>query len=66
MLLMTPKFFLLSQMSVIREQLLNDFVPDDVCPLGAQFMDLPRTVYQFDPNDNNSTEEVTAKHHLLT
>lgn len=53
-------------MSIIREQLLNDFVPDDVCPLGAQFMDLPRTVYQFDPNDNNSTEEVTAKHHLLT
>ncbi|KAG5555681.1 hypothetical protein RHGRI_006358 [Rhododendron griersonianum] len=48
-----------SNMSVIREQLLNDFVPDDVCPLGAQFMDLPQTVYQFDPNDNNSTEEAS-------
>ncbi|KAI8562205.1 hypothetical protein RHMOL_Rhmol03G0016500 [Rhododendron molle] len=48
-----------SNMSIIREQLLNDFVPDDVCPLGAQFMDLPRTVYQFDPNDNNSTEEAS-------
>lgn len=66
MLLMTRKFFLLSQISIIREQLLSDFIPDDVCPLGAQFMDPPRTVYHLDPNENNSTEEVTAKHHLQT
>ncbi|KAF7148752.1 hypothetical protein RHSIM_Rhsim03G0019100 [Rhododendron simsii] len=48
-----------TNMSIIREQLLNDFVPDDVCPLGAQFMDPPRMVYQFDPSDNSSTEEAS-------
>ncbi|OVA19391.1 hypothetical protein BVC80_9055g12 [Macleaya cordata] len=26
-----------AEMSTIREQLLNEFLPDDVCPLGAQF-----------------------------
>ncbi|XP_048225629.1 protein SEMI-ROLLED LEAF 2 [Ricinus communis] len=28
-----------SRLSVVQEHLLNEFVPDDVCPLGGQFMD---------------------------
>ncbi|GFY96226.1 Uncharacterized protein Acr_11g0005320 [Actinidia rufa] len=45
-----------SQLLIIREQLLTEFLPDDVCPLGAQFMDAPRRVNQFDSNDDNSVE----------
>ncbi|KAA8518182.1 hypothetical protein F0562_015656 [Nyssa sinensis] len=46
-----------SKSSTIREQLLNEFLADDVCPLGAQlFMDTPQTVYQFDSNCHKSAE----------
>lgn len=39
----------------IRQQLLNDFLPDDVCPLGAQlFMDTKGQAYRFD-EDLHST-----------
>ncbi|XP_059668417.1 protein SEMI-ROLLED LEAF 2 isoform X2 [Cornus florida] len=47
-----------SELSTIREQLLNVFLPDDVCPLGAHsFTDAPRTIYQFDSNNHKSPEE---------
>ncbi|XP_057467859.1 protein SEMI-ROLLED LEAF 2 isoform X2 [Actinidia eriantha] len=49
-----------SQLLIIREQLLTEFLPDDVCPLGAQFMDAPRRVNQFDSNDDNSVEVITV------
>ncbi|KAL6957650.1 hypothetical protein U1Q18_040439 [Sarracenia purpurea var. burkii] len=47
----------ISQLPIIREQLVNEFLPDDVCPLGAQFMDAPRAAHQFDSNDHKSVEE---------
>ena len=41
--------FLQSESSTIREQLLIDYIPDDVCPPGAQlFMDTPKGMYQAD------------------
>ncbi|KAK9290998.1 hypothetical protein L1049_009181 [Liquidambar formosana] len=49
-----------SDLSNIREQLLIEFVPDDVCPLGAQFfMDTPHKIYQFDFTNNKSLKEAT-------
>ena len=43
----------IAEVSIKREQLLNEFVPDDVCPLGAQlFMDTPNQVDRVDSKDN--------------
>ncbi|KAI6696769.1 hypothetical protein NL676_016888 [Syzygium grande] len=37
------------ELSTVREQLLSEFLPDDVCPLGSQsFMDSPCKVYQLE------------------
>ncbi|XP_058225278.1 protein SEMI-ROLLED LEAF 2-like isoform X1 [Rhododendron vialii] len=45
--------------SLMKEQLLKDFLPDDACPLGAQlFMETPGQVYQFDSQDRKSLDEV--------
>ncbi|KAJ6741815.1 putative EXPRESSED-RELATED [Salix viminalis] len=42
-----------SEVSIKQEQLLNEFLPDDVCPLGAQlFMDTPNQVDRVDSKDN--------------
>ncbi|XP_031270951.1 uncharacterized protein LOC116129348 [Pistacia vera] len=46
-----------SELCSIKEQLLNEFLPDDVCPLGAQFMDTPNKVYLIDPNHSKSLKE---------
>ncbi|KAL5537504.1 hypothetical protein UlMin_045125 [Ulmus minor] len=47
-----------SESSMIREQLLNEFVPDDFCPLGAQLlMDTPKKMYQVDSKSNTSMKE---------
>lgn len=46
-----------SESSTIRQQLLNDFIPDDVCPLGAQlFLDAPTKVYQVESKSSTSKE----------
>lgn len=46
-----------SESSTIRQQLLKDFIPDDVCPLGAQlFLDTPAKIYQVDSRSNTSKE----------
>ncbi|KAL9336325.1 hypothetical protein Peur_070813 [Populus x canadensis] len=43
--------------STIQEKLLNEFLPDDVCPLGAQlFMDTPKQIDQVDSEDNSLME----------
>ncbi|KAK9154874.1 hypothetical protein Sjap_002354 [Stephania japonica] len=45
--------------SSIKEQLLNEFLPDDVCPLGAQiFMEKPRKPSQFGSEDLKSIDEL--------
>ncbi|KAE8681827.1 hypothetical protein F3Y22_tig00111303pilonHSYRG00011 [Hibiscus syriacus] len=47
------------KLSTIQELLLNEFLPDDVCPLDAHFsMDAPHKVYQAGPEDNKSIEVV--------
>ncbi|KAL8155037.1 hypothetical protein AgCh_000425 [Apium graveolens] len=44
--------------SAIREQLLQDFLPDDMCPLGAQiFADSPGLIYQSNSIDDKSTNK---------
>ncbi|KAI8545849.1 hypothetical protein RHMOL_Rhmol07G0069700 [Rhododendron molle] len=51
--------FLQPESSIMKEQLLKDFLPDDACPLGAQlFMETPGQVYQFDSQDRKSLDEV--------
>ncbi|XP_047330036.1 protein SEMI-ROLLED LEAF 2-like isoform X2 [Impatiens glandulifera] len=41
--------------SLTREELLTEFLPDEGCPLGTQFMEPPRRV-QFNLDDNRSME----------
>ncbi|OMO71295.1 Armadillo-type [Corchorus capsularis] len=46
-----------AKISNTRTQLLNEFLPDDVCPLGAQLpIDAPQKVYQVDVEDNNTNK----------
>ncbi|XP_004304390.1 PREDICTED: uncharacterized protein LOC101298629 [Fragaria vesca subsp. vesca] len=46
------------ELSSIKEELLNDFVPDDICPLGAQlFMEAPKKLYQVDFKNSESLKE---------
>ncbi|KAF9664732.1 hypothetical protein SADUNF_Sadunf16G0048700 [Salix dunnii] len=45
------------EVSTIQEKLLNEFLPDDVFPLGAQlFMDTPKQTDQIDSKDNSPME----------
>lgn len=49
-----------SELSIIREKLLNEFLPDDMCPLGSQlFMGSPHKIRQVDLKINESLKEVT-------
>ena len=41
----------------MREQLLSDFLPDDTCPLGAQFVEAPGQILAFGPKKNYLSEE---------
>ncbi|KAH7651082.1 putative transmembrane protein cmp44E protein [Dioscorea alata] len=51
----------MSELSVVRKQLLADFVPDDVCPLGAQFVEQSGQLSSLaSKNDVESQEEVIA------
>ncbi|KAJ6316656.1 hypothetical protein OIU78_019857 [Salix suchowensis] len=46
------------EVSTIQEKLLSEFLPDDVCPLGAQlFMDTPKQTDQIDSKDNSPMED---------
>ncbi|GMY18926.1 protein EFR3 homolog B [Fagus crenata] len=48
-----------SELSTIREQLLNEFLPEDVCPLGSQlFMGSPHKICQVDQKNSESVKEV--------
>ena len=51
----------ISQMetSIMKEQLVKDFLPDDACPLGSLlFMEAPGQIYKVDSNDSKSPDEV--------
>ncbi|EXB93650.1 hypothetical protein L484_018036 [Morus notabilis] len=45
-----------SESSTTRQKLLIDFIPDDVCPLGSQFLDTPEKLYQVDLKSSTSKE----------
>ncbi|CAA7404159.1 unnamed protein product [Spirodela intermedia] len=47
-----------SERSAARKQLLNDFLPDDVCPLGVQNVDIAGQIASLSSNDCKSEEEV--------
>lgn len=50
-----------TESSTIKELLLKEFLPDDVCPLGAQlFLDTARPMYQLDSKENKPIEEVVV------
>lgn len=47
------------QESAIREQLLNSFIPDDLCPLGADlFIEIPEQMYELGPKDTECSDKV--------
>ncbi|KAJ8556399.1 hypothetical protein K7X08_029790 [Anisodus acutangulus] len=47
-----------NQTSIIKDQLLKDFLPDDVCPLGAQLVtEIPRKMYQCGSKDDKILNE---------
>ncbi|XWS59128.1 hypothetical protein CRYUN_Cryun08bG0095500 [Craigia yunnanensis] len=49
------------ELSTTRAQLLNEFLPDDVCPLGAQMpTDAPHRVYQAGAEENKSIKEANV------
>ncbi|KAK9671045.1 hypothetical protein RND81_12G003000 [Saponaria officinalis] len=37
-----------AELCTVKEQLLSEFLPEDVCPLGAQMFESPAKIYQFD------------------
>lgn len=46
---------------MLRERLLNDFSPDDACPLGAQLsLDSTRNIYQSGLADDKHSDMVTC------
>ncbi|KAL8125471.1 protein SEMI-ROLLED LEAF 2-like [Apium graveolens] len=49
-----------SEVSAMKEQLLNRFVPDDMCPQGA-FTDMQQKLYQFGSDNNRSLEEASQE-----
>lgn len=49
--------FIQSEQSCTRAQLLSDFLPDDACPLGAQFVEARGQVPTFDLNKVNPSGE---------
>ncbi|XP_026662768.1 protein SEMI-ROLLED LEAF 2-like isoform X2 [Phoenix dactylifera] len=54
-----------TELPTIRKQLLSDFLPDDVCPLGAQFVEAPGQVPPFGSKKDNSQEEVIPPTSLI-
>ncbi|KAG9145043.1 hypothetical protein Leryth_018334 [Lithospermum erythrorhizon] len=45
--------------SNMKDQLLKEFLPDDVCPLGAQLLtEKPYQIYQFHPDSSDHSDEV--------
>ncbi|XP_031127756.1 uncharacterized protein LOC116029856 isoform X2 [Ipomoea triloba] len=44
--------------NLIKEQLLRDFLPDDVCPMGAQLLtEMPDQIYQFGSTESKALDE---------
>ncbi|KAL5719766.1 hypothetical protein ACHQM5_012507 [Ranunculus cassubicifolius] len=43
--------------SSMKEELISDFLPDDMCPLGAQFMEMPMQSHKYDSKHTESHDE---------
>ncbi|XP_020090634.1 uncharacterized protein LOC109711804 [Ananas comosus] len=54
-----------SELSAIRKQLLEDFSPDDVCPLGAQFIEPPGQTPHYNSRRDYKSKEVIPIEFLL-
>ena len=53
--------FVQHESSLVREQLLSAFLPDDICPLGAQLStETLGQIYQFGLKDNEPLDVVTC------
>ena len=59
---MTCGSFNQADMCNVKEQLLSEFLPDDVCPLGAQMFENPSKIYELDPRQSVCHDEVTTLH----
>ncbi|XP_057547816.1 protein SEMI-ROLLED LEAF 2-like isoform X1 [Amaranthus tricolor] len=46
-----------ADMCNVKEQLLSEFLPDDVCPLGAQMFENPSKIYELDPRQSVCHDE---------
>lgn len=51
-------FFLQQESSSIKQQLLEEFLPDDICPLGASLIEIQGLMSQFSSKDYKSLVEV--------
>lgn len=57
------EIFLQAESTTILEQLVQDFLPDETCPMGPQlFTETPGQVYQSGREDNKSRDEVINLH----
>ena len=61
-LIMTCEFFNQAEMCTVKEQLLSEFLPDDVCPLGAQMFENPSKIYELDSRQSVCQDEVMTPH----
>ncbi|VFQ92066.1 unnamed protein product [Cuscuta campestris] len=69
MIVESLKKSLTDKTNLIKEQLLQEFLPDDVCPLGAQLLnEIPAQIYQFGSKalDEPLHQIITADHILKT
>lgn len=49
-----------SELSTLKEHLLGEFLPDDVCPLGSQsLMDSPCKIYEIEAKTGEFKDKVT-------
>ncbi|XP_057541194.1 protein SEMI-ROLLED LEAF 2-like [Amaranthus tricolor] len=46
-----------AEMCTVKEQLLSEFLPDDVCPLGAQMFENPSKIYELDSRQSVCQDE---------
>lgn len=65
-MILTISVFLLQDSSLIKQQLLNDFMPDDACPLGAPLsMETPIEIDQVGVQDDGEPDKVIYSNNFL-
>lgn len=64
-LIRTCDSFIQAEICTVKEQLLSEFLPDDVCPLGAQMFESPSKIYELDARQSVCQDEVMTLHQLI-